>query len=329
MLRTLIAVHDHGTFSAAAEAIHVTHAAVSQQMKALEAEWNVAIFDRSRRTPDFTPVGRALVEKAREVVAAYDAIVPSATGDDGLRGAVSLGAVPTTLTGLAPRAIARLKASRPALHVGVTPGLTRELLRQVERGAIDAAIVTRPPALPKGLNWVDVAVEPLHLLASPETGDADAATLLAERPFIRFTRNAVVGEMIEGWLQARGVSVTESMELESLEAIASMVLCNLGVSIAPAPCVPLAPPPPLRRLPLEPSPLFRVLGLAARADTAKGRVLEEVHRALVAAAGECAPPLSAGPGAAGNGGRPDPGGPATETTPWRAAGERARSGSLP
>ena len=273
-LRTLIAVADHGTFTAAADAVFVTHAAVSQQMKALEAEWNVVLFDRSKRTPEFTPVGLALVAKAREIVAAYDGILPSVLGDDGFRGELTLGAVPTTLTGLVPFSVALLKNDHAELLVRVVPGLTTDLVSQVERGAVDAAIITRPPAMPRKYTWQEIASEPMELLASPETESDDPVELLQTNPYIRFSRQAVVGAMIERWLQERSIEVADSMELENLEAINSMVFANLGVSIVPKRCVVTPNPLPLKRIALEPDPCVRELGLLARSDNVKLRVLE-------------------------------------------------------
>ena len=285
-LKTLIAIAEHGTFTAAAEAVFVTHAAVSQQMKSLEEEWAVTLFDRTRRTPELTPVGRALVARAREIVAAYDGIVLSVMGDAGFRGELSLGAVPTTLTGLVPFAVAQLKEDHPELHVRVVPGLTIDLVSQVERGALDAAIVTRPPAIPRRHAWREIAEEALELLAAEDTPSDDPIALLRGNPFIRFSRHAVVGAMIESWLQDQGIEVEDSMELEDLDAIASMVYARLGVSIVPKRCV--APPTALRlrHLPLSPAPEPRVLGLLSRADSVKLRVFQvllgKLHQVVAA-----------------------------------------------
>lgn len=282
LLKTLLAVAEHGTFSAAADAVFITHAAVSQQMKALEEEWKIAIFDRSKRTPELTPIGRTLVEKAREVVRAYDNLVPSVLGDDGLKGVVMLGTVHTTLAGLVPMTISLLKSAYPDLHVAVQPGLTNELLHQVERSHLDAAVITKPKLIPRGLAWLEIAVEPLQLLASLETDSDDPVHLLKSNPFIRFTRDAVVGSLIETWLQEQRIDVRDSMELEGLEAISTMVLCNLGVSIAPRRCFQSANPLKLKRLPLPDGPV-RHLGLISRSDTTKARVIEEIHGKLLEA----------------------------------------------
>lgn len=285
MLKTLIAVADNGAFSAAADAVFVTHAAVSQQMKALEQEWGVALFDRSRRTPELTPIGRALVDKARDVVARYENIVPSILGDDGLKGQITLGAVPTTLTGLMPLAISLLRERLPQLHVSVTPGLTTELVQQVDRGALDAALVSRPPVLRDNQDWRLIAEEPMELLAVPGTTNDDPVHLLRTKPFIRFSRLTVVGGIIETWLSENRIKVREAMELESLESISSMVLGDLGVSIAPRRCVTEPYPLPLKRLPLGPGGATRALGLISRADMMKVRVLDAAHDAMMTAVG--------------------------------------------
>ncbi|WP_367274982.1 LysR substrate-binding domain-containing protein [uncultured Jannaschia sp.] len=274
MLRTLIAVDDHGTFSAAAGAVFVTHAAVSQQMKALEAEWDVKLFDRSRRTPVFTPVGRAMVARARQVVADYDDLVPSVLGDGGLSGELTLGVVPTTLTGLAPLGVSALRQAYPDLQVRLQGGLTYALLRMVERGQLDAAVVSRPGLIPQGHDWHAVAAEELQLLAAENTEGDDPVELLRRHPFIRFSRDAVVGAMIETWLQEKGIVVQEAMELEGLDAISSMVLCNMGVAIAPRRAVQPQQPLPLRRIPLGPDAPVRHLGLVCRADSTKTRAIE-------------------------------------------------------
>lgn len=281
MLKTLIAVADHETFSAAADAVFVTHAAVSQQMRTLEAQWQVEIFDRSTRTPEFTPIGRALLARAREVVRAYDNIVPSVLGDDGLKGEFTLGAVPTSLTAIIPFSMALLKSNCPDLHVRMFPGLTTHLVHQLERGALDGALTSKPGIMPVGLLWQPLAHEEMILIASPRVESDDPAEVLRTHPFIRFSRDAVVGTIVEKWLQDKDIAVHDTMELASLEAIYGMVLADLGVSIIPEPCMKVANQPPLRRIRLaEEGGPVRELGLIYRKDSTKMRVIEEITTAV-------------------------------------------------
>lgn len=281
MLRTLIAVEDHRTFRAAAEAVHVTHAAVSQQMRTLELEWGVNLFDRSKRTPALTPTGRAIVAKAREVVRSYDSIVPSVTQGKNLSGEISLGALPTTLTGLVPLAISLLKQSFDSLHVRVFIGLTTHLIAQVERGTMDVALVSRPVVVPVDLEFRQVAVEPLELLAAHDVDLDDPIEILRKQPFIRFKRDAVVGQLIEAWLQKRGIKVRESMELEGLEVISSMAFANLGVSIVPSRCVTTAHVIPIRHIALPEDAPKRHLGLIFHKDSPYVQILDELEAVML------------------------------------------------
>ncbi|WP_292294462.1 LysR family transcriptional regulator [Marivita sp.] len=289
LLKTLVAVADHKTFSAAADAVFVTHAAVSQQMRTLETDLGIALFDRSHRTPELTPLGRAVVARARKLVFDYDNLVPSVLGDDGLSGEVMLGAVPTTLIALAPLSMSILRAQFPDLRVRITPALTAALLSGLDRGNYDVALVTKPVLLPPGMTFLEIAQEPLHLITSHDVTESDPVKILERNPFIRFNRDAVVGTIIETWLQENGIRVSEAMELENLEAISSMVHANLGVSIVPRPCARTPYALPLRRVGLGPGAPSRVLGLAYNKEHPKLRVIEEIHAALLRAVAENAP----------------------------------------
>ncbi len=287
-LRTLVAIADAKTFSAAADIVHVTHAAVSQQMRSLEADLGVALFDRTTRTPELTPLAHQVVARARLIIQDYDNLIPSVLADGGLSGTISLGAMPTTLTGLAPLAMAVLKEKYPKIGLQIRPALTRPLLLEVERGALDAAIVSRPHLMPRGLVFRELAQEPMQLITGPSETDTDPIRLLKTRPFIRFNRNAVVGSVIDNWILAQRIRVSEAMELDSLEAITSMVHQNLGVSIVPRLAVRPPGTPKVQEISLGQSAPERILGLAYREDQIKARAMEELFTALTTViASEC------------------------------------------
>lgn len=279
-LRTLVAIADHGTFGAAGEAVHISHAAVSQQMKALEAEFGLILFDRQARPPLLTPVGKRLVAKARTLIEDYDDLLPSVLEDDGLSGTLRLGALRTTLTGLTPQALAQVQAKYPSLALQIHPGLTQSLMIELDRDQLDMALMTRPHLLPANLAFRELVQEPLQLIVPAKEEASDPIALIKSRPYIRFNRNAVVGTLIENWLTAHKLKVHETMELDSLEAIESMVLAGLGVSIVPRSLFAPQVSSKVAYLELGPDAPVRILGLAYRKDQLKTRALEEVFAAF-------------------------------------------------
>ena len=274
LLKTLIAISEKGSFGAAADVVCVSHAAVSQQMKRLEDELQVSLFDRSKRSPELNQLGQAMVRKANEVVRSYEMMIVSLLGEDGLMGELTIGAVPTTLNGLVPCSINALRKEFPKLRIRVVPGLSADLLPQVERGALDAAIISGPEQALNHLKWQPFAAEPLVVLAAPDVPSDDPIYLLENYPYIRFTRRAWVGMMIDRWLKEMNVNVHDCMELETLESISSMVMYNQGISIVPQRCLLPPEPLPLKSIPLGPSIGPRILGVISRNDSVKFRIVD-------------------------------------------------------
>ncbi|WP_306447068.1 LysR family transcriptional regulator [Falsiruegeria mediterranea] len=284
-LRTLIAVHRHGSFRAASEAEHLTPSAVSHQMRNLEVALGLELFDRTAKSPELTHTGLMFVGEAAAVVTAYDGLAERVRSNNELSGEITLGAVPTTLTGLVPIALSKLKSAHPNIHVRIVPGLTNHLLLQLDRGQIQAAIISRPDILPNTLEFSEIVSEKLVLLVSENTPDLPPKDLLGASPFIRFTRDAVVGRQIETWLQRKGIEVRDAMELESLEAISSMVAADLGVSIIPDSHLAAYDHLRLKRIPLEQNGPKRIVGLASMSTSPRTKMIDAVTTALLDAAG--------------------------------------------
>lgn len=280
-LRSLIAIADHGSFGAAAEVMHLTQSAVSMQVRALENELRIEIFDRTKRPPVLNAYGRRLVERAREVVFLYDQMVGAASDAGDLSGTLTLGAVPTTFTGLVPKALAAVRTAYPNLQINVVTELSAPLLELLLRGEVDAAVLTKPRGEVEGVSCRAVATEPLVVIAPPEARDAGAREILTTYPYIRFSRRAWVGRTIEAALKDNGIEVKVSMELDTLDAISIMVYQGLGASIVPHPCVEHPAPLPLTTIPFGGPAHRRTLVFAEREGNPRGHLTEVLYAELV------------------------------------------------
>ena len=277
LLRTLVAIAESGSFTAAASQICVSQAAVGQQMKRLERELGVILFDRSQRTPRLNQLGLALIPKAQMLVRNYDTILDDLVGDARFIGELTIGAVPSTIGGLLPPVMKQLIGSFPELHIRVVPGMSGDLYEQVARGALDAAIISAPAGIDPQLRWYPFAEEELVLLTPPALTETDPMRILSDMPYIRHIPGASVGMLVEQWLANHSINPRETMVMESIETLSGMVAHGLGVSIVPNLSVPDPVFASLRKIPLGKNTLPRILGVLMRADCSKVRLVDSLR----------------------------------------------------
>ncbi|MGC6516809.1 MAG: LysR family transcriptional regulator [Candidatus Puniceispirillaceae bacterium] len=280
LLRTFIVVAESNSFSEAAEKIHITHAAVSQQMKQLEDSLSVELFDRSLRSPKLTAIAYQIVEKARKIVDDYDSLAKPNQGDKIFESEINLGSIPTALTGLTAQAIAAMKVKFPRMKIHVRSGLTAPLLADVGRGVLDAAIISKPHLMPTKLAFHKIADEKMQLIVSSQEAEDDPIKLLLEKPYIRFNRSEVIGTVIDNWMSSNHITVNETMEFDSGEAITSMVEAGLGVSILPEPVIMPGHAIKVKRLQLGADAPQRTLGLVYLGNNIKMQIINEMISVL-------------------------------------------------
>ncbi|MGK5682033.1 LysR family transcriptional regulator [Actinoplanes sp. URMC 104] len=138
-----------GSISAAARRLQYTQSAVSRQIGALETELGARVFDRLPRGVTLTEEGRTLLPHADAIL---DRLTDARRAVDDLRtlgaGRLRVGAFPTAVAALVPRALARFRKAYPEVAVSLVEGLTPTLLKGLSDGDVDVAVVSSSPAGP-------------------------------------------------------------------------------------------------------------------------------------------------------------------------------------
>lgn len=232
-LKTFLAVARHGTFAAAGLHIGLTQSAVSAQIRNLEQALGIRLFDRTGRQATLNPAGLRAVPMAQEMLAIFSRMGESENVSE-FRGELKIGAVATAQTGLLPQALLRLRQQAPGLEPKLVPGVSLNLLSQVDAGEVDLAIMIKPPfELPKELSATVIRREPFVLIVPLQVEGDDPLQLLADQPQVRYDRNSFGGRLVTRFLREQRIEVEVALELDELEAIVKMVESGLGVSLLP------------------------------------------------------------------------------------------------
>lgn len=279
-LKTLIAVAREGTFAAAAQKVGLTQAAVSAQIARLEAELGLELFDRTGRNAVLNPIGHQTLLQAQEMVKLYHNL-GSFTPETQATQLVTIGAIASIQRMLLPGALAAFCRQCPNFRTRVLPGLSMELLDQVDAGEIDMAVIIHPAfSLQSDLKWVPLAGEPYRLLVPKKAPNEDWQGLITSQPFIRYDRASFGGRQVERFLRKLHLSPREVCELDELEAIAKLVGNGVGVALVPETLGHKAWPAGVRALDLGEHTFYRDIGLVHPAKRTVNEPVMELARII-------------------------------------------------
>jgi len=239
-LAALVAVAEHGTFSAAADALHTVQSNVSTHVARLERELGATLVDRSAGR--LTEEGELVVARARRVHAELDALAADvASLRDEVAGTTRVGVIGTTARWLVPSLLSAMEVQHPKVTVGVLEGNTSTLLPQLAAGRIDLGVINFPAEDP------DVVVEPLFdedLIVVVPSGHplADNERLsvrdLADHELLLPPPGTSIRVDLDRAASAAGATLKAKAELDGIRLIASMAFEGYGAAVLPSTAVP-------------------------------------------------------------------------------------------
>lgn len=234
-LRYFVAVAHLGNFTRAAEKCYVAQPSLSQQIIKLERELGGPILDRTGRKVRLTDRGRALYERAVEILAAVDNAKRAMAEDDGT-GQVRVGAIPTVAPYLLPTLLKRFLHQFPKAEVTVFENVTRYTIQACLEGELDLGLLALPVSDER------LVVEPIlteELLLAMQTGHplsrsrSVRMTDIANERFILLSEAHCLGEQIISFCKQQSCVPAVSCQSAQLLTVQELVALGHGVSLIP------------------------------------------------------------------------------------------------
>ncbi|HSC07011.1 MAG TPA: LysR family transcriptional regulator [Steroidobacteraceae bacterium] len=232
-LRVFAEVAQNLSFTRAARELHLTQPAVSQQVKLLEADVGLPLFEQIGRKVQLTSAGTELLRYANQILDLVRETGEALAALKGLkRGVLKLGAV-STAKYFAPSLLAAFTPDYPEVRIKFSVGNREEVIQQMAANDIDLVIMGRPP---RELDTIaeSFAQHPLVIIAAPDHPLARKRRIqlreLAAENFLIREDGSGTRASLEHVFREHGVTYRASMEMSSNETIKQAVMAGLGVS---------------------------------------------------------------------------------------------------
>lgn len=265
-LRYFEAVARHGHVTRAARELHLAQPSLSKQIKVLETELGVHLFDRVGRRVELTDAGHLLLPYARRVLREVaDAKTALQQRASLTHGRVSIGAPPTVGTHLLPKALAAFNRQYGGIELELHEDGAGQLMQLLHEGTVDLAVVSVPVAgvafTPLLTEELVVAVAHNHPLAGV---DAVQAAALAEENFILFPRGYELRDRTLQLCQSAGFTPRIVLDGGEMDTVLRLAAAGLGIAIVPE--LALADAEGLVGISVRDAHLRRTLGLVWHAE---------------------------------------------------------------
>jgi DNA-binding transcriptional LysR family regulator len=271
-LRTLVAIADLGTFSAAARALHLAQPTISLHVSELESRLGTPLVVRGSRRVSPTAAGAALIDRARRLLRdadeAVDAVQRHAQGQ---AGRVRLGTSTGVIVHLLPQVLKALEQAHAGIDVEVAILGSNHCMERLAAGTLDIGLIALPQPPVRDLVVTHWRNDPMMAFVPPRWQAPKTATpkWLATQPLIFNDATTRMYRMTMEWFAAAGHAPRARIELNYTEAIKALVAAGYGAAILPMESSAVAVAmgsAPLQLIPLRPA-LTRSLGVAHRAPS--------------------------------------------------------------
>ncbi|MGA9275739.1 LysR substrate-binding domain-containing protein [Ilumatobacter sp.] len=250
-LEYVAAVADHRHFGRAAEACGVSQPTLSAQIRKLEDELGVELFERSPRNITPTPAGERVLERIHRVLIETSSIAEIATEmGDSESAVLRVGLFPTLAPYLLPHVVPEVRSAFPNLNLHLVEAKTDEIVEQLRSGRLDVGVLALP------IVGDDLTSELLFseefVLATPSdhplalAGDPVSPAALVDQHMMLLEDGHCLREQSLAVCNLVGASEDAELRSTSLETMRQMVAAGVGITLLPR----LAVSPPITRSPM-------------------------------------------------------------------------------